>query len=83
MIILDEVGELTRPEDVAASIASGCELGIIARSAIDPVCLGSKLLVDERSPALGADEAGLMPMLLLIRQVLQNGKLWCDETWDT
>ena len=32
--------------------------------------LSPKLFVDEGGPALGADEAGLVPVLLLVGQVL-------------
>lgn len=61
----------TCSEDLAAAIASGSKLGIIAVSAVDLVCLASKLLVYERHSALGAKEASLMPMLVLVGQVLR------------
>jgi len=57
-------------EDISTPITSCGELGIIARTTVDPVSLGSKLLVHKTGPALVAEEAGLMPMFLLIGQVL-------------
>jgi len=35
------------PKDIAASVTSGCELSIVAWSAIDPIGLGPELLVNK------------------------------------
>lgn len=53
-------------EDFATSIATGCELGVVAVAAVDFVELGAELLVYQRHAALGAEEASLMPMLILV-----------------
>lgn len=60
----------TCPEYIRTSITPGGELGIIARSTVNPVCLAAKLFVDQAAPALVAQETGLMPMLLFVGQVL-------------
>jgi len=57
-------------EDIPAAITPGGKLGIVARTAVDSVSFGSKLLVHQAAPALVAEEAGLMPMLFLVRQIL-------------
>jgi len=57
-------------EDISTAIAPGGKLGVIARSAVDPVGLGAELFVHQAGPALVAEEAGLMPMLLLVGKVL-------------
>ena len=56
----------TCPEDVPASVAPGGELRVVAWSAVDAVGLGAELLVDEGGAALGAHEARLVPVLLLV-----------------
>lgn len=56
----------TSTEDFTASIATGCELGIVAVSTIDLVYLRSELLVDKGNATLGAQEASLMPVLVLV-----------------
>jgi len=57
-------------EHVTASIAPGGELGIVARAAVDTVGLGAELLVHQGGSALAALEAGLVPVLLLVGQIL-------------
>lgn len=57
-------------EDLAAAIAAGGEGGVVAGSAVDLLSLGAERLVHQRHAALAAQEAGLVPVLLLVRQVL-------------
>ena len=57
---------LTSSEDLSTAIAAGCKLGIIAVAAVDLICFGSKLLVHQGHTALVAQEAGLMPMFVLV-----------------
>jgi len=57
-------------EDIPTSITPGSKLGIIAWATVDPVSLASKLLVNQTGPALVAEEAGLVPVLLFIGEVL-------------
>lgn len=57
-------------EHFTASITATGELSIVTVAAVDLVKLGAELLVYERDAALGAKEACLMPMLVLVRQVL-------------
>lgn len=57
-------------EDLATSIATAGELGVVAVAAIDLVHLATKLFVHQRHSAPIAEEAGFMPMLVLIRQIL-------------
>ena len=61
----------TCPEDVAAAVAPGGELGVVAGPAVDAVGLGAELLVHQGGAALGAHEACLVPVLLLVGQILQ------------
>jgi len=58
-------------ENISAPVTPGGELCVIAWSTVDSVSLGAELLVHEAGPALVAEEAGLMPVLLFIRQVLR------------
>lgn len=58
-------------EDLAASITTAGELRVIAVTAVDLVELGAELLVYQRDAALGAEEAGFVPVLVLVRQVLR------------
>ena len=58
--------EPTCPEDVAAAVAPGGELCVVAGPAVDAVGLGAELLVHEGGAALGAHEACLVPVLLLV-----------------
>jgi len=53
-------------EYVTTAIASGGKLSIIAGAAINSVSFASKLLVDKAGPALVAEKARLMPVLLLV-----------------
>jgi hypothetical protein len=70
--LLKDPKGITSSEDIIATVTSGCELGIVAGSAVNPVGLRPELLVDEGRAALGADEAGLVPVLLLVRQILKK-----------
>lgn len=60
----------TSAEDLAASIAAACKLGIVTIAAINLVDLASKLFVHQRDPALVAEETSLVPVLVLVRQIL-------------
>jgi len=55
---------------VSTAVTSGGKLGIVAGPAVDPVSLRPELLVHQAGPALVAEEAGLVPMFLLVRQIL-------------
>lgn len=59
------------PEYLAAAITAASELRIVAVAAVDLVKLGAELLVHQRDAALGAEETGLVPMLVFVRQVLR------------
>lgn len=61
---------LTSFEDLATTIATGGELLIVTVAAEYLVELGAELLVYQRHSALVAQEARLVPMLVLVRQVL-------------
>lgn len=62
----------TSAEDLAASIATAGELSVIAVTAVDLVHLAAELFVHQGHSASVAEEAGLVPMLILVRQILQN-----------
>lgn len=62
---------LTGAEDLAAAVAPGRVHRVVARAAEDLVSLRAELLVDERDAALVAQEARLVPVAILVRQVLQ------------
>lgn len=53
-------------EHLSAAIAAARELRVIAVAAVDLVELGPKLLVHERHATLGADEARLVPVFVLV-----------------
>jgi len=57
-------------EDISTSVAASGELRIITRTTVNPVCLAAELLVHQAAPALVAQEARLVPVLLLVGQVL-------------
>lgn len=57
-------------EDIPAAITPRGKLGIVARTAVDSVSFGSKLLVHQAGPAFVAEEASLVPVLLLVGQIL-------------
>lgn len=63
---------LTCPEDLSAAVTARGELGVIARAAEYLVHLGSKLFVHEGHLALVAQETFLMPVLVLVRQILEH-----------
>lgn len=58
------------PEDLSASVAARRELRVVARAAVYLFHLAPELLVHERHLALLAQEALLVPVLVLVRQVL-------------
>jgi len=55
---------------VSTAVTSGGKLGIVAGPAVDSVSLRPELLIHQAGPALVAEEAGLVPVLLLVRQIL-------------
>lgn len=57
-------------EDLAAAIAAGGECGVVAGGAVDLLGLGAERLVHQRHSALAAQEARLVPVLLLVGEVL-------------
>jgi len=59
----------TSLEDVSTSVTASGKLGVIAGTAVNSVCLGTKLLVHKTGSTLVAKEAGFMPVLLLVRKV--------------
>jgi len=65
---------LTGSEDLAASIAAGGKLGIVAIATVDLVCLRTELFVHEWHAALAAQETGLMPVLVFVGKVLKQQK---------
>jgi len=60
----------TGAKDFAASVATSGVHRIVARTAEDLLGFRSELLVDQRDATLVAQEAGLMPMAILVRQIL-------------
>lgn len=62
----------TSTEDLAASIATAGELGVVAITAVDLVHLTTELFVHQGHSAPVAEEAGLMPVLILVRQILKT-----------
>lgn len=65
-------GLRTSTEDLAASIATAGELGVVAVAAVDLVHLATELLVHQGHSAPVAEEARLVPVLILVRQVLRT-----------
>lgn len=61
----------TGTEDIAACIATSGELGIVAVAAVDLVHFATKLFVHQGHFTLGAEEASLMPVFILVRQILR------------
>lgn len=61
----------TSTEDLAASITTAGELGVVAVATIDLVHLATELFVHQGHSAPVAEEAGLMPVLILVRQILK------------
>ena len=57
-------------ENISTGVTARGKLRVIAGTAVDTVSLGAELLVHEAGPALVAEEAGLVPVLLLVREVL-------------
>uniref|UniRef100_A0A7G3B5T7 Uncharacterized protein n=1 Tax=Lutzomyia longipalpis TaxID=7200 RepID=A0A7G3B5T7_LUTLO len=57
-------------EDLATAIAPRSELHVIAIATVNSVRLGAKLLINQRNAALIAEEACLMPVLILVGEVL-------------
>lgn len=60
----------TGTEDLAASIATAGELGVVTIPAVDLVHLATELFVHQGHSAPVAQETGLVPMLILVRQIL-------------
>lgn len=67
--------ELTGAENLAATVTARRELRVVAVAAVDLVGLGAELLVHQRHTALVAQEARLVPVLLLVRQILRGGAI--------
>ncbi|CAN7986490.1 unnamed protein product, partial [Ixodes hexagonus] len=68
---------LTCPEDLSAAIAARGEGSVVAGGAVHLLRLGPERLIHQGHTALAAEEASLVPMLLLVRQILrekQNAK---------
>lgn len=63
---------LTGTEDVAAAIAAGSKVVVMAVGTVEFLVLGGKGLIDEGSLAVTALKASLMPVLVLVRQVLRH-----------
>ena len=66
------IPELTGAEDLAAAVAAGGELGVVAGAAVDVLRLRAELLVHQRHAALVAQETRLVPVLVLVAQVLSE-----------
>ncbi len=60
----------TGAEDFATSVAARGVHRVVARAAENLVGLRAELLVDQRQAALVAQEAGFVPMAILVRQIL-------------
>jgi hypothetical protein len=60
----------TCTEDFTAPVTSRGKLGIIAIAAVNLLCLGAELFVNQRYATFAAKKTGLVPMLLFVRQVL-------------
>lgn len=58
---------VTCPEDLSTTVASRSKLGVVARTTEDLVHFGAELLVYEGHLALVAQEAFLVPVLVLVR----------------
>lgn len=59
------------PEDFTTSVTPSGVHRVVARSAENLISLGAKLLVDQRQAALVAQETGLVPVAILVRQILR------------
>lgn len=71
---------VTCTEDLAASITTAGELGVVAVAAINLVNLATELFVHQGHSASVAEETGLMPMLILVRQILKaHETVRCDQ----
>lgn len=60
----------TGTEDFGASVAASGVHRVVARAAEDLLGFGAELLVYERNAALVAQEASLVPVAILVRQIL-------------
>lgn len=58
-------------EDFTATIATGRKLGIVTVATVDLVRLRAKLFVHQRDAAFVAQEACLVPVLILVREILR------------
>jgi hypothetical protein len=63
----------TSAKDVGTSVASLCEVVVVAVRAEGLVIPGGEWLVDKRDLAIVTVEAFLVPMLVLVRQILEIG----------
>jgi len=57
-------------EHVPAAVAPGRELGVVTRSAVNTISLGTKLFIHQAGSTFVTKEASLVPMFLLVRQIL-------------
>lgn len=63
---------LTCAEYFVARVASGGEHRVVARAAEDFIAFRAELLVDQRHVAFVAQEAGFVPVAVLVRQILHD-----------
>lgn len=61
------VSALTCTEHLAAAVATGRKLRIVAVATVDLIGLRSELLVDQVQIAFEAEETGLVPVLVFVR----------------
>lgn len=64
--------EITCTEYISTSIAPSSELSVVAVSAIDFFHFRSKLFVYQRHATFAAQETGLVPVFVFVRQILNN-----------
>jgi len=63
----------TSSKDVGAGVAAQCEVVVMAIRAVGLLVLRGERLVDQGDLAVGALEAVLVPVLVLVRQILEVG----------
>jgi len=76
----DSVLRFTCSEDVGTGITAQCEVVVMAVGTIRFLILASKRSINQRHFAVNALEAVLMPVLVLVRQILQ-ATLHCSVTY--
>jgi len=64
--------KFTCSEDVSAGIAAQSEVVVVAVRAVGLLILARERSIDQRHLAVDALETVLMPVLLLVRQILQE-----------